>query len=80
MRVIKRALDMCDFSWKLLVRTLQLSCVMLFCAFVLLMDAGAMTPQNYSTYLLANELFRLPQGLLIISVLGGAVIEDLQER
>lgn len=76
MRTIRRMLAMCDLSWEILIRSLQLSCVMLFCAFMLLADAGAMTAENYTTYLLADELYRLPQGLLLLAAMAGAVIED----
>jgi hypothetical protein len=69
---------MCDLSWEILTKALLLSCVMLFCAFMLLANTGEMTLQNYTTYLLAEELYRMPPGLLLLAVLGGAVIEDLK--
>ncbi|HBR08856.1 MAG TPA: hypothetical protein DD735_08200 [Clostridiales bacterium] len=78
MRLLRRILSMCDLSWEILIRALLISCVMLFCAFVLLVDAGGMTQKTYTTYLLADELYRLPQGLLLLAVLGGAIIEDFQ--
>ena len=40
LKVIRRMLCMCEPAWELLIRGLQLSCVLLFCAFLLLVDAG----------------------------------------
>ena len=78
MKLLTRMLAMCDLSWEILTRALQFSCVMLFCAFMLLADAGGMTRGNYTTYLLANELFRFPQAVLLLSALAGAVVEDFR--
>ena len=36
MKVLRRMLSMCELSWELLMRGLQLSCVLLFAAFLLL--------------------------------------------
>ena len=38
MKVLRRMLSMCELSWELLMRGLQLSCVLLFAAFLLLLD------------------------------------------
>ena len=69
-------LCMCEPSWELLIRGLQLSCVLLFCAFLLLVDAGSFTVASCDTYFLAQELLTLPQAILLVVMLAGVIIEE----
>ncbi len=67
---------MCDAAWEVTWRSLALCCVLLFSAFMLLVDAGPFTAETYATYRLASELATAPQWILLLSVLLAAVIED----
>ena len=76
LRTFRRMLSMCDAAWEVTRRSLALCCVLLFCAFALLVDAGPYTAETYSTYRLAWELSSAPQWILLLAVLAAAVIED----
>ena len=76
MRVLRRMLGMCDLAWEVTERALALCCVLLFCAFMLLADAGGYSAETYATYRLAWELACTPQWILLLAVLAAAVIED----
>lgn len=76
LKVIWRMLCMCEPSWELLIRGLQLSCVLLFCAFLLLVDAGSFSVVSCDTYFLAQELLTLPQAILLVVMLAGVIIEE----
>ncbi len=69
-------LNMCDLSWELLMRAMQLSCVLLFCSFLLFLSTGPLSIWNAYTYKLAQELARLPQAILLVAMIAGAVIEE----
>ena len=53
MRVLRRMLGMCDLAWEVTERALALCCVLLFCAFMLLADAGGYSAETHATYRLA---------------------------
>lgn len=76
MKVLRRMLSMCELSWELLMLGLQLSCVLLFAAFLLLLGAGEFSVWNCDTYSLARELLTLPQAILLVCILAGAIIEE----
>ena len=76
LKVIRRMLCMCDPAWELPIRGLQLSCVLLFCAFLLLVDAGGFSVESCGTYFLAEELLTLPQAILLVVMLAGVMIEE----
>ncbi|MEG1789368.1 MAG: hypothetical protein RR055_02410 [Oscillospiraceae bacterium] len=80
MRLLRRMLDMCELSWEILTKSLIFSCLLLFCAFMLLADAGPMTAENYDTYLLAGELYALPQAILLVANIAGVIIEERHLR
>ena len=63
---------MCDEAWYIMIGTLRLSCVMLLCAFMLLLH-----PQGaYEEMMLAAALSETPQGLLLIAVILAALIDE----
>ena len=68
--------SMCRESRTLLRRTLQLSCTMVFCAFVLLIDAGSYSIHTWRVYRTAQELSMNPAGLLLLAVIGAALLEE----
>ena len=63
---------MCDESWYIFMGTLKLSCVMLLCAFMLLIS-----PQcGYENTMLAAALAETPQGLLMVALIASALLEE----
>lgn len=64
--------QMCKESWCLFMGTIKLSCVMLFCAFLLLIGPD----RTYDHVKLAASLAETPQGLLLIAILSSALIDE----
>ena len=63
-------------AWEVVIRALQLSCVLLFCAFALLLEAGVFRAETSYLHNLADELIALPQAILLIAAIASAVIEE----
>lgn len=78
MRVLRRMLAMCELSWEILTKALALSCVLLFCAFMLLLDAGTYSTETHDTYRLVSELTAAPCWILLIASVAGVCIEERQ--
>lgn len=74
--VVKRMLRMCPDAWYIFMRTLQLSCLLLFLSLVSLI--GYENTGSYELFNMAAALYELPQSLLIISMIGSICIEELQ--
>ncbi len=74
--VVKRMLRMCPDAWYIFMRTLQLSCLLLFLSLVSLI--GYKNTGSHELFNMAVALYELPQSLLIISMIGSICIEDLQ--
>lgn len=74
--IIERMLQMCPAAWYIFIRTLQLSCLLLFLSMVLLLEYTG-NSGSHTLYRLAMALYELPQALLIISMIGSVCIEDL---
>lgn len=77
-KLLRRILAMSPPAWEITLRSLQLSCVMLFCSWMLLAGAGTYSIETNYVYQLAYELARLPQAVLLAAVIAGAVIEEGQ--
>lgn len=75
-KLLRRILAMNELSWRVFTRSLILSCVLLFCAFILLIDIQQVSTQNYATYFTAQALIEIPQFVLLFGVLGSVCIED----
>ena len=78
MRILRRMLNMCDLAYEVTARSLILCCVMLFCAWMLLLDGGVFTAGTAHLYRLARELMTLPQAVLLIAALASVLIEERQ--
>lgn len=75
-RMLEAFLGMHETSWWILTRALALSCVLLFCGFVLLLEVDTVTLDNFHLYRIAQSLIRMPQAVLLIGILGVACAED----
>ena len=74
--IVKRMLRMCPDAWYIFMRTLQLSCLLLFPSLVSLI--GYENTGSHELFNMAAALYELPQSLLIISMIGSICIEELQ--
>lgn len=76
-KIFRRMLKMSDPAWYIFKRTLQLSCFLLLCAFVLLCHGGADMVQRYEISMTAGGINETVQALLLAGGLFSAIIEEL---
>lgn len=74
--ILSRVVKMCTAAWTLLIRSLQLSCVLLICALVMLFafDTGG---GKYEFYIQALALQEYAQVPLLIGAIIPVCLEDL---
>ena len=77
--IVRRMLCMSDAAWYIFIRSIQLSCVMLFCSFLLLLSCGC-SMMRRSQYMTAMALYEGPQGLLLGGLILSVFAEELQSR
>lgn len=71
-KAFRQMTRMCDEAWYIFIGTLKLSCAMLLCAFLLLLY-----PQGgYEQTMLAAALSEAPEGLLLLSIILAALIDE----
>ena len=75
--IVRRMLCMSDAAWYIFIRSIQLSCVMLFCSFLLLLSCDGSLMQR-SQYMTAMALYEGPQGLLLGGLILSVFAEELQ--
>lgn len=79
MRTVRRMLAMCPAAWSIYIRTLQLSCLLLLLAVILLIACDGRVGENYTLYMTAMGLYETPQALLLISAIGSVCVEELSQ-
>lgn len=67
---------LCPEAQEALLRTLQLSCCMLFLSFVILIHIGGLSAEHYRLYQMARELWSSPPGLLLLGTLACFILQD----
>lgn len=77
--IVRRMLCMSDAAWYIFIRSIQLSCVMLFCSFLLLLSSDGSLMQR-TQYMTAMALYEGPQGLLLGGLILSVFAEELQSR
>ena len=65
-----------DEAFCLLAGTLKTCCTMVFCAFILLVHIGTVTPHTFSLYRMALELTLSPVGILLVGGLLAVITEE----
>ncbi len=75
-KTIEYILSMHEAAWGLLMGTFRLSCTMVFCAFVILIDLGAPTLANLPLWRGALEYARFPAYLLLCAILAAAYMDS----
>ena len=77
--IVRRMLCMSDAAWYIFIRSIQLSCVMLFCSFLLLLSCDGSLMQR-AQYMTAIALYEGSQGLLLGGLILSVFAEELQSR
>lgn len=74
--IIARMLSMGENAWFWSIRSIQISCALAFCAWMLLL------PENipHSTYLTAMEMLEMPKVILLLGLLFSVCTEDIECR
>ncbi len=67
-------------SGELLLTSLRLSCLLLFCAYLMLVHTGEMAPDNVSLYHTARLLYQQPASLSLLGCLGSYLLEERSRR
>lgn len=75
-KTIEYILSMREEAWGLLLGTLRLSCVMVFCAFVILIELGAPTIQTLPIWRGAEAYASFPAALLLCATLASAFVDE----
>ena len=75
-KTMHRMLSMCPNAWYIFIRSLQLSCLMHFCSFILLSHWNGNMTEHYNLYMTAVTLQETAQAVLITAVLLSAIVED----
>ena len=72
--IIDRMLSMGDDAWFWLIRSIQLSCALVFCAWMLLLPESV----PHSTYRAAMQMLEMPKAILLIGLLFSVCTEDIE--
>ena len=75
-RLLDRIVSMQQLPWDIWMGSLILSCVLVFCAFLLMLEEPSGLSGKYATYRCAWELVRLPQLVLLLGILVSVCVED----
>ncbi len=75
-KIICRMLVMCPEAWYIFKRGLQLCALLLFCAFMLLLEWNGCSFERHALYFTAMSLNETAQAILLIVVLFSVFIED----
>ena len=79
-QTIRRMLNMKPDPWDLFIRSIQLCCMLLLCAFAMLLEYNGDMLGKYPLYISAQSLNECAQGILLIAIILSLCMEDLQSR
>ena len=79
-KTIRRMLATKNDPWYLFLRSLQLCCVLLLCAFALLLEYNGDQIGKYPLYMTAQSLNESAQGILLVAIILSVCMEELQSR
>ena len=77
--VLGRMLRMSEPAWTIFIRSLQLSCLLLFCSFLLNLEPGSLV-RGCAQRMTAQALYEAPQGVLLVGQLLAVFLEDAYIR
>ncbi len=76
-QTVHRMLSMKPDAWYIFLRSIQLCCLLLLCAFALLLEYNGDTLGKYPLYMTAQSLNESAQGILLIAVILSICVEEL---
>lgn len=76
-KTVARMLSMKPDAWYIFIRSIQLCCLLLLCAFALLLEYNGDMLGKYPLYMTAQSLNETAQGILLIAVILSVCIEEL---
>lgn len=77
-KILDRAGRMCDPAYFVQRLTARVALVFLLLSLLLRLTLGEFSADTYAAYRLADELFRLPAGILLVGVIAAVCIEDIR--
>ena len=78
-KTLHHMLCMGNTAWYIFIKSLQLSCLMHFCSFMLLLEWNGSMAANYELYMTAISLQESGQAVLLVAVLLSAIIESKEK-
>ena len=75
--ILRRMLAMCPLSWYIFIRCIQLCCVLLLGAVLLLIAWDGDMVGGYKLYMTALTLNETAQAVLLVAILLPVILEDL---
>ena len=79
-KTVQRMLSMKPEPWYVFIRSLQLCCMLLLCAFALLVEYNGDMLGRYPLYITAQSLNETAQGILLVAVILSVCMEELQSK
>ncbi len=76
-KLFSRMSSMCDEAYFLIRCSVILTATLFACSVLIIVAAGRFSTDTYRLYLLAEELYRLPQAILLIAAVGSVILEDM---
>ncbi len=75
-KLYSRMSAMCEEAYFLVRCSVILTAALFACAVLIIVVAGRFSTDTYRLYLLAEELYRLPQAILLIAAIGSVILEE----
>ena len=75
-KLLTRMSTMCDEAYFIIRCAVIITGTLLLCSILIIVVAGKFSTDTYELYRLAEELYRLPQAVLIIAAIGSVIIEE----
>ena len=76
--ILNRAGRMCDLAYRVQKLTAVTALILLLASLILRIHTPELTVDTYPTYRLAQELLRMPAGILLAGVIASVCIEDIR--
>ena len=77
-KILNRAGGMCDLAYRVQKLTAISALILLLASLFLRFLVPELTVDTYPTYRLAQELFRMPAGILLAGIIAAVCIEDVR--
>ncbi len=75
-KLLIRMSGMCDEAYFLIRCSVIITATLFACSVLIIVVAGGFSTDTYKLYFLAEELYRLPQAILLIAAIGSVILEE----